>query len=327
MSSSALRTFALVLFVLAFVFGALAYYVSGRDAAEGDSANAPLPEAEQLLAVVAIKPLPAYREITTDDVALVPISVAPPQYFTDVAEVVGRAPVRGLATGAPVTEDAFGRNSALSEAIPPGTQAMSLSISDVVAVGGFVRPGDFVDVLVYLRSAGDQVEDSQARILLKNARVLAYQTQLISDEGGDRSETGGARRDSTAVIAVPEQQTTRVMLGASLGELRLALRAPVDKDAGADLTQSAENDELRPQPVSPASQVVADNTAADRDASSVSDGEEQQVITLAELGKVKAEQAREQPPARRRAPSRQSPRSATIEVYEGSKAISISRPY
>ncbi|GAB3674763.1 Flp pilus assembly protein CpaB [Salinisphaera aquimarina] len=333
MSSSALRTFAFVLIILAVIFGVLAYYMNrGIGTSPDAAANVPLPKENTVLAVVAIKPLSAYEEIKREDISLVPISVEPPQYFTDVAEVVGRTPVRGVATGAPVTDEAFGSSGALAQAIPPGMQAMSLSISDVIAVGGFIQPGDFVDVLVYLRSSGDQVEESQARILLKDARVLAYQEKLISGDEA-RGDSNAGRRERTAVLAIPPDETTRVMLGASLGELRLALRAPVDDTAPESLEDDrmmASNDDAMPERVSPAATAVAMPMTEPR----MSDTEqakqalaEQRVVTLKELARVeKAEQVKPSPPTRRRT---RVPRtaSATIELYEGSKSSRISRPY
>ncbi|MES1925920.1 Flp pilus assembly protein CpaB [Salinisphaera sp. T31B1] len=330
MSSSALRTFALLLLVVAAVFGVLAYYMNGRLADSPDtSANEPMPAAEQTLAVVAIRPLSAYRKVTAEDVALVPISVEPPQFFTDPAAVIGRTPIRGVATGAPVTETAFGGGSTLAGAIPPGTQAMSLSISDVIAVGGFVQPGDFVDVLVYLRSSGEQVADSQARILLRKARVLAYQEQLITedasnDQGGERG-----RRERTAVLAVPQAETTRVMLGASLGELRLALRGTerhVNEGDDMDSLVARGERPAMPEAIAPASVRVPVDNESSGDGGNGDDQLEPQVVTLSELARIENQQ---KTPARAPAPRRRSvqPRTATIELFEGAKSSRISRPY
>lgn len=301
MSSSALRTFAFALIVLALLFGVIAYVMSGQiDRGPDAAATEPVPENSRTLAVVAIRALKPYQAISREDVSLVPIAVEPAHYYKDVADVVGRSPVRTVATGLPVTEEAFGRRSALAEAIPPGTQAMSLEISDVTAVGGFVQPGDFVDVLLYLRASGEQVQHSQARVLIRDVRVLAYAQQLINGEqiSGETGDSRG-RRDRTAVLAVPQADTTRVMLGASLGELRLALRAPA---AAGGNDAAAQNGPSAAEPV------VADT--------------DQGPITLAELGRIDRSGERRAPPSR----SRWSARS-TIEVYEGPISNRISPPY
>jgi pilus assembly protein CpaB len=66
-------------------------------------------------------------------------------------------------------------------------------------------------------------------VLLENTRVLAYHELLVDRPEGlkeqeqpERSQQG--RRQRTAVLAVPDKDTTKLMLGASQGELRLALR-------------------------------------------------------------------------------------------------------
>lgn len=311
MSSTALKTFAVALIVLAVIFGGVAYYMSQRMSGPQTPVSRPVPADDRVLAVVAVAPLPPYQQITAEDVALVPISVEPAQYFTDAGAVVGRTPLRAVAVGAPVTEQAFGTPSALAEAVPPGAQAMSLEVTDVIAVGGFVQPGDVVDVLVYLRESGSEVDASHARVLLREARVLAYRQQLINvgDDGGTQS--AGNSRQRTVVLAVPEEQTTRVMLGASLGELRLALRAP---QPASDAQQAETRQVLAPE-----SQATHGSPPA------VAESERAQVVTLAELAEIEASDDA-QPPRTPAPPRRDAPR-ATIEVYQGSDANRVDRPY
>ncbi|MES1952775.1 Flp pilus assembly protein CpaB [Salinisphaera sp. S4-8] len=298
MSSSALRTFAVALIALALLFAALAYVMSRPAPDARDQTDVVASEPERVLAVVAVRTLDPYRAITGEDVALVPIAVEPAQYYRDTADVIGRTPVRRVATGVPVTEEAFGRHSALAEAIPPGTQAISVDVTDVVAVGGFVQPGDFVDVLLYLRASGADVEHSQARVLMRDIRVLAYEDELInSDVAPQQATSGGTRGERTVVLAVENSQTAKLMLAASLGELRLALRAAAantgDRRGAADTETNTPTRTANPN-----------------------------VITLAELA------ALGDSPARARgaqSPARRAP-AATIEVYEGTKATRIQRP-
>jgi Flp pilus assembly protein CpaB len=74
-------------------------------------------------------------------------------------------------------------------------------------------------------------------VLLENIRVLAYGANLERREQDEKDDnTNNAR---TAVLAVPESDVDRLMLGASKGSLRLALRGdPVDGEPGlADATR------------------------------------------------------------------------------------------
>lgn len=235
MNSQGMKIAALVMLVIAVALGLFVAQSYRKTSAEAEAARqraeaiererAQQQAAPQTLAVVAVKPLAAYKPIERESVALVPVSVTPTAYFTNLDEVVGQTPLVDIDAGAPVTARYFSQGNMLARVIPQGHLAMSMEINDVIAVGDFVRPGDIVDVLLYLRG-GAGVEKPQARVLLKAARVLAYEDRIIDRPQGLSEGQGGAdnrRRVRTATLAVPEDDTTRVMLGMSLGELRLAL--------------------------------------------------------------------------------------------------------
>lgn len=241
--------------------------------------------APQTLVVVATRPLAAHQPIVRDAVSLVPVLIAPQSYFTNVEEVVGRTPLADIDAGAPVTARYFGAGNALARVIPEGHKALSMEVNDVIAVGNFVRPGDVVDVLLYLRG-GSGVEQAQARILLREAKVLAYEDRIIDPpEGLEKSpdsaqaQAENRRRVRTVTLAVPDTDTTRVMLGMSLGDLRLALHG----------TTVAQTDGVLPSEVAQASGENGSGTALD------------QVISVEELARLKKAPVRSAnaPPPRR----------------------------
>lgn len=253
MSSKAIKIMAAVAVVLAVILAAIAYRVSRNYAESANNREtqrvAEPQAAPKVLAVVAVKPLAAYRKIEKDSVALVEVAIAPKDYYTSVDQVVGKEPLADIDGGAPITGRYFAEGNVLAKAIPPGHQAVSVEVSDVIAVGGFVRPGDIVDVLLYLKGNQDEIEHVQARVLLKKTRVLAYQDLIVERPEGLKDEEkpgreNNNRRQRTAVLSVPDADTTRLMLGASLGELRLALHGvipegtevvAVDSPAGTSL--------------------------------------------------------------------------------------------
>lgn len=247
MSSNAARIVAIVAIVLTVILAVLGWRVSQQYAQQSERAQAQVkaqtesPAVPKILAVVAVKPLAAYQKIEKDAVVLAEVSIAPREYYTTIEDVVGREPLVDVDQGAPLTTRYFAEGNVLAKSIAPGFQAVSVEVSDVVGVGGFVRPGDIVDVLLYLRGSGD-VETAQARVLLEKTRVLAYQELLVDRPEGlkeqEQTERNQGRRQRTAVLAVPDKDTTRLMLGASLGELRLALhgvaKSPSEQLAAAD---------------------------------------------------------------------------------------------
>lgn len=295
MSSTALKIGAAVAVLLTLLLAVVGFLMSRDYAARAANAEAEATrvaqqqkQAPQTLAVVAKVPLAAYKAIGRDDVALVPVAVTPQDYFANLDEVVDRVPLVDVDAGAPVTRRYFKEGNILAKVIPAGHQVLALEVNEVIAAGGFVRPGDQVDVLVYFRN-GPGVESPQARVLLQNARVLAYEERVIERPQGlkDEEAKGGQdparRRQRTAVLAVPEAETTRVMLGANLGELRLSLRGQQTasaEEAAAETTESG-------LPLSEAAKADArDQKVPDK------------AITATELARVKPPpaQARKAPP-------------------------------
>lgn len=297
MSSTALKVIAVVMVLLAVVLGAVTVNVYRENAQRAQQAEAQAQaqqKAPQTLAVVAIKPLAAYKPIDPEAVALAPIAVAPANYFTNLDDVVAKVPLVDIDAGAPVTARYFKEGNVLARVIPQGYQAVSVEVNDVIAVGGFVRPGDIVDVLLFLRG-GAGVTEPQSRVLLKEARVLAYEERIIDRPQGlkeDEKANAERRRTRTAVLAVPDADTTRVMLGASLGELRLALHGQVAPGE----EQAAE--------ASPGGLPLSAEAIAAQEAQKVPD----KAVTVGELSRVKP------PPVQnKKAPP------PTVEVYRGSQ--------
>lgn len=285
MSSTALKVIAAVTVALALLLALVGYRVSRQYAENADKATQ-VAQTPQTLAVVALRPLAAYKIIDKDAVALVPLAVAPTDFFTNLDEVVGRVPLVDVDAGAPVTGRYFKEGNAVARIIPAGHQALSLEVNDVIAVGGFVRPGDVVDVLVYLRT-GSGVPETQARVLLPASRVLAFEERVIDRPQGLKAEEGGSadarRRVRTAVLAVPETETTRVMLGASLGEIRLALRGQAQEGARIGAAGPAEGVD--------------------------------KIVTAAELGKLKVVLAANKPKVQESRPK--------VTVYRGSDVQTV----
>jgi len=308
MNSSVAKVVAVIAVVLTVLLAFVTYRISRNYAAAPEvSADAKAGAAQavpKILAVVALKPLAAYRPIGKDDVGLVELSVAPVDYFTSVAQVIGKEPVVDVDSGAPVTKRYFGDGNQLARAIPPGFQAVSVEINDVVAVGGFVRPGDTVDVLLYLRDA-QGVSVAQSRVLLRKVRVLAYEELLVERPEGivddpkkDSRSSSQGRRARTAVLAVAEQDTTRLMLGASQGELRLAL-----------YSQSQPGKESAPLPEDTVAGGLpaSDKALADIQAGKVPD----KAISMEELARIK-------PP-----PAKQNSAPFQVPVYRSSDVQTV----
>lgn len=257
-----------LLVVLAIGLGILAWMVGRQPqrpvapppAASTASAPAPAPaEPVQLHdVVVTAQPLPAGHRISAADLKVAQMGAPVPGSFAIADVLVGQTTALALPAEAPLFEQHLIRGLALQ--LEPGQRAVSIPVSEAMAAGHRVRPGDFVDVYFTLDGSSSQTPvDTQTRLLLARSRVLAYggasvenppltdaqrraqQEQAQQDSSGvtasGRRSSAAAREDAsarpenarTAVLAVPLEDVERLTLAEKYGQLTLALRHPDDE--------------------------------------------------------------------------------------------------
>ena len=121
-----------------------------------------------------------------------------------------------------LAENATGssENSSLSRTLEAGKRAVSIRSSDVAGVGGFIVPGDRIDVLATHASA-QKSDVTVTETLAQNLRVL----------GVDQTSSVEASKPNVAkaitVEATPEQAAA-ISLAQSVGSVTLVLRKPHD---------------------------------------------------------------------------------------------------
>jgi len=226
MNSKQIRIVAVVLLALAGVLALLAWQVARRAAVPPPATQGAAPMHAVVVttrAVEAGKPLPA------DALKVMQLPIDPTGAYQDVARVAGQVPVAALGANVPVLEGQL--LAGLARQVPEGQRAMAVSVDEVIGVGHQVQPGDYVDVFVVLRRDNQEIPDSQARMLLSRLRVLAYGAGAVNAPQRPQAEQMMARRDGakTAVLAVPLEQVSKLVMAQQAGRLALALRNPKDE--------------------------------------------------------------------------------------------------
>lgn len=107
-----------------------------------------------------------------------------------------------------------GQKATLSAVIQDGMRAVTVRVNDVEGVGGFVLPGDHVDVLL-TRQAERATGTND--VVIQNARVLAV--DQLADDAADRPTVVKA-----VTLEVDTTGAQKIALAASLGNLSLMLR-------------------------------------------------------------------------------------------------------
>jgi len=111
--------------------------------------------------------------------------------------------------------------------LEPGMRAMAIGVSVESAAGGFILPGDRVDVIVTVEQQAAGTEGSTAnkfasRIVMQNVKVLAIDQSTRA--GDDQQAVVGA----TATLEVAPQDAEVVALAKAAGTLSLVLRSYAD---------------------------------------------------------------------------------------------------
>jgi len=107
-----------------------------------------------------------------------------------------------------------GQRATLSALVKPGMKAVTIRVNDVEGVGGFVLPGDHVDVVLTR-----QLEKGSATtdVVLQNTRVLA-----VDQSADERASKAAVAKSVTLEVDTVEAQ--KVWLASSVGSLSLLLR-------------------------------------------------------------------------------------------------------
>lgn len=233
------RTLVLLLFALV-AAGGTAFLARGWLNSQKQvvvEAAAPAPEKQGVNVLVAAENLPIGTFLREDQLRwqLWPQDALSEQFMTEDAvkleDMVGAVVRSGVLEGEPITTARVvkpGDRGFLAAVLDPGTRAMTVEIDDASGVGGFVFPGDRVDLLlsheivIKYQSPGESKEKSIKRrasvTVLENVRVLAIDQAMDNPEG--TPDVG-----NTATLELTPKQAEAVSVAAEMGVLSLSLRS------------------------------------------------------------------------------------------------------
>jgi pilus assembly protein CpaB len=210
------------------VAGASAYaareYMAAQTAAATAAATAANPETEIVMVVAASQEIGYGQPIQPQNLRFIPwpAKAMPVGAYTTMDGLVpanGEEPRRAkyaLAAGdliiAHKVSD-FGEKVTLVQTLGENTRAMAIKVDAVTAVGGFVTPGDSVDILL---TQGNGAELRSVTIL-QNIRVLG-----VDQESDQQAEQTTVARTVTVEVSPIQGQT--LALAQKAGTLSLTLR-------------------------------------------------------------------------------------------------------
>jgi pilus assembly protein CpaB len=239
---------ALIVLAIALVMGVAAVYlVQNLLERRAGQAEAPTPGGATRV-VVAAADLGVGTRLTEDALttAAWPKDNLPEGVFTTVQEVMGDSPpivLKEIHRGEAVLAyklSPHGARGGLTAKIPEDMRAITIPVSEVRGVAGFVRPGDHVDVM-HTTSVAEPNDQSVTRVLLQDVLVLG-----IDQDASEKSDE--PRVVNAVTLLVTPEQGQKLTLAQSVGTLTLLLRNEGDRSMARSGTMTV-SDLKAPQAV------------------------------------------------------------------------------
>lgn len=213
--------------------------LSGRSAPQAEAAQQ-VPQGPKVL--VAQRALPVGTIITADSVSFQawPKEMVQDAYFidgeADMNKLLGTVVRYPITAGQPVTQGALvspGDRGFLAAALGPGMRAVTIPVSQKTGVGGFVFPGDHVDLVLTqsVRAAGSPETLKAAETILRNVRVLATDQSTESETVDGKTVVRAFR---TVTLEVTPKIAEKIAVAQTIGTISLSLRSLADNQAELD---------------------------------------------------------------------------------------------
>ncbi len=190
--------------------------------------------------LVAQRALPTGTIITADAIGFQewPEEMVQQAYFidgeSDIAQLLGTVVRHPVTAGEPVTQGSLvapGDRGFLAAALGAGMRAITVPVSAKTGVGGFIFPGDRVDLMLTQAIEGGEDGGSlkATETILRNLRVLATD-QSTTQETNEAGNTV-VRAFRTVTLEVTPKIAEQVAVAQTIGTLSLSLRSIADNQA------------------------------------------------------------------------------------------------
>ena len=174
---------------------------------------------DQIEVVVAARDLHQGMALTAEDLQIkkIPRAYIPDTVYHSLTDVEGRTPRERILKGEAVRQERLAQPAAgrgLNAIIPTGQRAQQIELAGAASVGGFINPGNFVDILV---TGNDSNGMGQTTTLLQAVKVLAVDDRLETQGRGRTHQSSGslaltpydAQRLTEAVAIETSRQPTK----------------------------------------------------------------------------------------------------------------------
>lgn len=184
--------------------------------------------------VVAAKQIKAGAKITSEDLTIkqMPRQSVPREYPDSVEPLIGRIVKGTIQPDEAVTDVrlvAKGTAGGLSVLIPEGQRAVTIKVTEVSGIGGFINPGDRVDILsvykkrdIETKEGESQEGEAYSKTILQNVLVLAVGDKLYDPDNLVITTPNAATH---VTVALNPKDSEKLSLAVSKSQVQLTLRS------------------------------------------------------------------------------------------------------
>ena len=172
-----------------------------------------------------------------------------PDAISEIDGAIVRAPIL---EGEPISETKLvmaGESGVMAALLKPGMRAVTTRISVDTAAGGFIQPGDRVDIILTQSIQQERTSNTQAQqrvyvsdTIFENVHVLAIEQTFATSIEGGATVIG-----STATFEMSQVDAELLQESVSKGDLSLTLRGMIRSNAPARSTATEEKKEIAVQ--------------------------------------------------------------------------------
>lgn len=212
---------------------------AGAGAPQAAAASATVPVGPSIMVATKSLPVGTIVDATAIKFQPWPKDLVQPHYFVegqpdaDPSKLIGTVVRNPITAGQPITQGALvkpGDRGFLAAALGPGMRAMTVPVSATSSVGGFIFPGDRVDLVLTqeVPGGGDGPPLKVTETIVRNMRVLATD-QRTTSEGPDGKQQ--IQTFSNVTLEATPKLIEKITVAQKIGELSLSLRSIADTTA------------------------------------------------------------------------------------------------
>ncbi|MEX1667677.1 Flp pilus assembly protein CpaB [Zhongshania guokunii] len=237
MQARTLKIIAALLIISAVFMGVIGYKISQEDTSKNraqvatntSSQPSDFTYAQKLL--IVNRGMAKGEMITAEDVQLIPYPLLVEDSYNKAEDILNKKLESKIPVGAVIRQSHFEKQSKLAPHINAGYRALAIKVNETSSAGGFLQPGDHVDIIFTARASKDTYNKSMSRRLLQNIRLLAFGTDL--------------ERDDKAVVVTSGKKTSKTKEDKESGKSSRSAVLEIALDDIALLTLAEESGELR----------------------------------------------------------------------------------